>query len=163
MAEQETGLEEVHEIVNEHSGKTKWGEKVALTTALFAVFAAVSSLLSTHESDKAILYRVASSDQWSYYQAKGIKGIVTQSAEDKERYTEEQEKIKSEAEKLTHDSEHAMHVHEFFAFAVTIFQVATAIGAIAVLVKRRPIWYTSLALGIVGIGFFVQAAMLLSG
>src|SRR5262249_61036477 len=117
-------------------------------------------LLSTHESDKAILYRVESSDQWAYYQAKGIKGIVTQSAEDKERYLQEQEKIKDEAEKLTHESEHAMHVHEFFAFAVTIFQVATAIGAIAVLVKKRLIWLTSLVLGAVGIAFFVRALLL---
>ena len=160
MAEQEADIEQVHDIVHEHAARTSWGERVALTTALFAVFAAVSSLLSTHESDKAILYRVESSDQWSYYQAKGIKGIVTQSADDKERYLKDQETIKDEAEKLTHESEHAMHVHEFFAFAVTIFQVATAIGAIAVLVKKRPIWFTSLALGAVGIAFFVRALTL---
>src|SRR5215470_18249154 len=89
VAEQEADIDQVHDIVHEHAGKTSWGERVALTTALFAVFAAVSSLLSTHESDKAILYRVESSDQWSYYQAKGIKGIVTQSAEGKERYLQE--------------------------------------------------------------------------
>jgi len=159
VAEQEADIEQVHDIVHEHAGKTSWGERVALTTALFAVFAAVSSLLSTHESDKAILYRVESSDQWSYYQAKGIKGIVTQSPDEKERYLQEQEKIKDDAEKLTHESEHAMHIHEYFAFAVTIFQVATAIGAIAVLVKKRPIWYTSLALGILGIAFFARAAL----
>ena len=160
MAEQEADIDQVHDIVHEHAGKTSWGEKVALTTALFAVFAAVSSLLSTHESDKAILYRVESSDQWSYYQAKGIKGVVTPSADEKERYLLEQEKIKSEAENLTQESEHAMHVHEFFAFAVTIFQVATAIGAIAVLVKKRPIWFTSLTLGAIGIAIFVRAALL---
>jgi hypothetical protein len=161
VAEQEADIEQVHDIVHEHAGKISWGEKVALTTALFAVFAAVSSLLSTHESDKAILYRVESSDQWSYYQAKGIKGVVTASPEEKQRYLLEQEKIKTDAENLTHESEHAMHVHEFFAFAVTIFQVATAIGAIAVLVKKRPIWITSLALGVIGIVMFARAALLL--
>ncbi len=161
MAEQEADIEPVHDIVHEHAGETSWGERVALTTALFAVFAAVSSLLSTHESDKAILFQVKSSDQWSYYQAKGIKSMVTQNPEDKERYNREQETIKGDAEKLTNESEHAMHVHEFFAFAVTIFQVATAIGAIAVLVKKRPLWYTSLALGALGIAFFVRAALLL--
>jgi hypothetical protein len=160
MAEQDADIEHVHEIVHEHSGRASWGEKVALTTALFAVFAAVSSLLSTHESDKAILYRVESSDQWSYYQAKGIKGIVTGSAADKERYQREQEEIKVKADELTESSERSMHIHEFFAFAVTIFQVATAIGAISLLVKKRPIWYTSLALGAGGIGLFIYAALL---
>jgi hypothetical protein len=156
MAEQDADIE-LHDIVHEHAGKASWGEKVALTTALFAVFAAVSSLMSTHESDNAILLRVKSSDQWSYYQAKGIKGMITQSAADRERYQQEQEKIRGDADKLTDDSEHAMHIHEFFAFAVTIFQVATAIGAISLLVKKRPIWYTSLALGALGIGFFIWA------
>src|SRR5712692_8207889 len=160
MGEQESGVEQLHDIVHEHAGKISWGEKVALTTALFAVFAAVSSLLSTHESDKAVLLRVRSSDQWSYYQAKGIKSMITQSAEEKERYKGDQETIKRDAENLSEESEHAMHVHEFFAFAVTIFQVATAIGAIAVLVKKRPLWYTSLGLGLLGIGFFIWAVRL---
>jgi hypothetical protein len=160
MGEQEVDIDQVHDIVHEHAGKTSWGEKVALTTALFAVFAAVSSLLSTHESDKAVLYQVKSSDQWSYYQAKGIKGMITPSAAEKDRYSQDQKEIKSDAEGLANESEHAMHIHEFFAFAVTIFQVATAIGAIAVLVKKRPLWYTSLGLGLVGIGFFIWAVHL---
>jgi hypothetical protein len=160
MGEQEADIEQVHDIVHEHAGKASWGEKVALTTALFAVFAAVSSLLSTHQSDKAILFRVESSDQWSYYQAKGIKGMVTQSATEKDRYQQQQEEIRVKADELTESSERAMHIHEFFAFAVTVFQVATAVGAISLLVKRRPIWYTSLALGVGGIGLFVYAALL---
>jgi cytochrome oxidase assembly protein ShyY1 len=160
MEEQEVPVEHLHDIVHEHGHKITWAEKVALTTALFAVFAAISSLLSTHESDKAILLRVESSDQWSYYQAKGIKGMITENPSEKTRYEQEQENIRKEAEAKTEASEHAMHIHEYCAYAVTIFQVATALGAIGVLVKRRPIWYTSMALGIVGVGLLIKAMTL---
>ncbi len=160
MEEQEVPVEHLHDIVHEQQHKVSWAEKVALTTALFAVFAAVSSLFSTHESDLAILFRIESSDQWSYYQAKGIKGAITQSPDEKARYEREQEVIRKEAEAKTEASEHAMHIHEYCAYAVTIFQVATALGAIAVLVKLRPIWYTSIVLGVAGIGLIVKAISL---
>jgi hypothetical protein len=160
MEEQEVGMEGVHEIVHEHSGRVSWAEKVALTTALLAVFAAITSLMSTHESDQSILKKVAASDKWSYYQAKGIKGMITQNPSESARYKSEQEEIKKEADELDRASEEATHIHEFFAYSVTIFQVATAIGAIGVLVQKKIFWYTSLALGMVGVGLVIKAVTL---
>jgi len=49
---------------------------------------------------------------------------------------------------------------EFFAYAVTIFQVATAIGAIAVPVKKKSFWYMSLALGLIGVALAIKAFLL---
>lgn len=160
MEEQEVDVENMHEVVHEHVGKISWAEKVALTTALLAVFAALSSLFSTHESDRAILFKVSASDKWSYYQAKGIKGIVTQDTNEKARYSSEQEAIQKDAEREDLESEHAVHTHEFFSYAVTFFQIATAIGAIAVLVKKKSFWYVSLAIGLIGLGLAVRAFML---
>jgi len=60
----------------------------------------------------------------------------------------------------TEASEHAMHVHEYCAFAVTIFQVATALGAIAILVKLKPVWFTSVVLGLAGLGLIIKAISL---
>jgi hypothetical protein len=161
MEEQEVDLDNLRDVVHEKRHEISWAGKVALTTALFAVLAAISSLGSTHKSDQAILLAVRASDQWSYYQAKGIKGMVTQSPTEKARYESEQAEIKKNAQDLTDESEHSTHVHEFFAFAVTAFQVATALGAIAVLVKKKPVWYTSMALGIAGVAFIIKAIALL--
>ncbi|HYL98549.1 MAG TPA: DUF4337 family protein [Blastocatellia bacterium] len=161
MEEQEVSVEHLHEVVHEHAGKISWAEKVALTTALLAVLAALSSLFSTHESDKAILFKVAASDQWSYYQAKGIKGMITQDPTEKARYNAEQKKISEDAESKDHESEQAVHTHEFFSYAVTIFQIATAIGAIAVLVKKKYLWYMSLTLGAGGLALVIKAFTLL--
>src|SRR4051794_27692908 len=55
-----------------HSG-SQWISQVALSSALIAVFAAVAALMSNHHSNEAMIDRVQASDQWGYYQAKGIK------------------------------------------------------------------------------------------
>jgi len=160
MEEQEVNTEHLHELIHEHGHQISWAEKVGLTTALLAMLAAVSNLLSTHEADRAIQAKIEASDRWSYYQAKSIKGIVTPDPAEKARYKNEQEEIRKEAEEQTRESKHATHIHEFFAYAVTIFQVATAIGAIAVLVKKKSFWYTSLALGLIGVGLAIKAFLL---
>jgi len=160
MEEQEVDTESLHGVIHEHVRQIPWAEKVALTTALLALLAAVSSLMSAHESDRAIRYEIEASDQWSYYQAKSIKAMLTQDATEKARYKDEEKEIQKKAEERTRESGHATHTHEFFAFAVTVFQVATAIGAIAVLVKKKLFWRTSLALGVVGVGLFVRAMLM---
>jgi len=43
---------------------------------------------------------------------------------------------------------------------VTLFQVATAIGAIAVLIKRKYLWYGSLSLGAAGLAMAGKALSL---
>jgi hypothetical protein len=160
MEEQEINTESLQEIVHEKAHHISWAEKVALTTALLAVLAAFSSLMSTHESDRSILFKIEASDQWSFYQAKGIKSIVALSPEERARYKQEQEQIREKAEEASRESNHALHIHEFFAFAVTIFQVATAVGAIAVLVKRKYLWHVSLTLGAVGLLLIARALLL---
>jgi len=160
MEEQEVDTEKLHEIIHEKAHAITWAEKVALTTALLAVMAAVSNLFSTHEAVRSVLFKVEGSDQWNYYQAKGIKGMLTQDPAERDRYKEEQEKIREVAEKASEESHHAIHVHEYFAFAVTLFQVATAIGAIAVLTKRKYLWYGSLLLGTGGLSMAIKAISL---
>lgn len=161
MAELEVDLDKVHEIVHEHGHRVTWAEKVALTTALLAVMAAMASLMSTHESDKSILVSIKASDQWSFYQAKSIKSKLATDEAERIRYDKEKEEVKKEAETLSKESEEAVEIHEFFAYGVTLFQVATAIGAIAVLVKKKYYWYISLSLGVVGVGLVIKAVLLL--
>ncbi len=160
MEEQEVNTEHLHEMIYEKAHSISWAEKVALTTALLAVLAAVSNLLSTHESDRSILFKVEASDQWNFFQSKGIKSMLSQNAEERERYKVEQERIRETAEKAGEESHHALHIHEYFAFAVTIFQVATAIGAIAVLTRRKYLWHGSLVLGVIGLVLAAKAVSL---
>ena len=46
---------------------------VALSSALLAGFAAVSSLMAGHHANEAMMSQIESADQWSFYQSKSIK------------------------------------------------------------------------------------------
>ena len=47
--------------------------QVALTTAIFAVFLAITSLGGNHAMKEMLLAQQQASDQWSFYQAKVIR------------------------------------------------------------------------------------------
>ncbi len=115
---------------------------------------------------------IQASDQWNYYQAKGIKASVlstrlavltalgkpvSKADQDKlEAYDSDQETISEKAKEKEHESEAHLGHHQILARSVTFFQVAITLGAIAVLVRRRRFWLVSLGFGFVGLGFFIQ-------
>ena len=113
VEEAEVPLEHLHEHVHhiaEHGGEA-WISWVALSTAMLAVFAAITGLLSGKHANEAMMNQIEASDQWSYYQAKSIKAALLDAkmslatvTDEKDRtkaarYEEEQTEIKSEAER----------------------------------------------------------------
>ena len=169
----------------EHKTET-WIVQLSLSTAIIAVLAAIAALQSGSYANEAladkndsILAQSKASDLWDYYQAKGIKAAIyatqadasdgakpelaaklreqakKQLDEQKDLQDQAREQEKSVKEK-DESSELLFHKHHQFALAVTIFQVAIAMAAIAALTKRRPIWLVSLAVGASGLWFFVQ-------
>ncbi len=78
MEDPEVPTEHLHEHIHEavHENQNKWSMGVAISTAFMAAFAAVSSLMAGHQSNEALITQVKASDQWSYYNAKGIKAEV---------------------------------------------------------------------------------------
>ena len=145
----------------------KWVMGVALTAAVLAVLAAITALFAEHCANEAMILQIKSSDQWSYYQSKGIKAnlvstrielltVLGKTVADKDRkklkqYKEDQERILKEAEEKQHESERGLARHLVLARSLTMFQIGIAVAAIAVLTKRRSFWLASLALGIAGV------------
>lgn len=169
MEEAEVPLEGLHEATHhaaEHGG-TPWISWVALSTAVLAVLAAIAGLLSGSHANEAMMAQIESSDQWAYYQAKGIKAAVLdakmtlsgqaseQDHSKAEKYSEEQAEIQKEAQAKKHEAESNFHQHEIFARAVTMFQIAIAVAAISALTKRRKYWLLSMILGLAGTVFLV--------
>ena len=71
----ESSQEEItHHAV--HAGGERWIMGVALTAAVLAVCAAIASLMAEHYANEAMIEQVQCSDQWNFYQAKGIKASV---------------------------------------------------------------------------------------
>ncbi len=173
----EVPIEHLHEHLEHEAeeGKEKWILGVALSSAFLAAFAAVASLLAGHHVNEAMIDQLKASDQWNYYQAKGIKSAVlsskmdllkgehhkvSQGDEEKiQRYKDDQEKILEEAKKDEESSEAHLTHHVILSRSVTLFQVAIAIGAIAALARRRAFWYVSLGFGGVGLVFFIEGLL----
>jgi len=169
----EVPTEHLHEKMEEELEEAKtergWISKVAVSSAILAVAAAITALLASHHSDEAILEQMRATDQWSYYQAKGIKLAILQGnieqlqtdgkAVGPERqakvgvYQSEMKAIEEKGHEMEESSEDHMHHHVWFARGVTAFQIAIAMGAISVLARRPRLWFVSLALGLAGAGF----------
>src|SRR5258708_37979306 len=79
MEDIEVPTEHLHEQIHEaaHESRERWMVYAAVSTALMAVLAALGSLFAGHHSNEALIEQIRSSDQWAYYQAKGIKYEIT--------------------------------------------------------------------------------------
>lgn len=180
MEEIEVPTEHLHEAIKEKAeeARERWILWVALSTAFMAVLAAVAGLLAGHHANEAVIERVKASDQWNFYQAKNLKSEISKNSDkilhvlaagkqldvednskDIARWEKEKEEIKKTAEEAEKASEEHMGKHMPLANAVTAFQIAIAISAIAILTKRRNLWYVSLLLTIIGIVFFLLGAL----
>lgn len=208
-AEESEGEEKEKE--KETKRERAWISRVAVSSALLAVAAAISALLAGHHANEAMFEEISASDMWSQYQSKGIKesqlatkivllqalakpvppeksgGSVCKSEKSEKKGEKKGEKaeaeepkcgmhkendpisadeklceykcekdaikeVASEEQASAHD--HMKH-HVWFARAVTIFQIAIAMGAIAVLARRPKLWLISVGLGALGSVFLV--------
>ena len=171
--------ESIHEELEREGGALL--RFIALTTALLAVLAALASLRAGATVNEALARKTEAtrlqaeaSDQWAYYQAKGLKAAVQEAvraswlaagkeppaevAEKARRYLEEQEAIAGKARDMEKErdsreaeAEHLLHAHHRFAVAVALFQVSIALGAVAALTRQKLVWLGSLAVGLAGL------------
>src|SRR5579862_165054 len=151
MEDPEVPTEHLHEEIHEHAHESRepWIMGVALSSAIIAALAAVASLLAGAHANEAMIAQMRVSDQWSYYQAKGVKANVLASktellealgkpVDEKDTaklatYRQDQEKIKAGAEASQETSKKHLETHEIMARSVTMFQIAIAVAAISVL------------------------------
>jgi len=169
--------EKIAEQHEKHGGSfLRW---ISLTTALLAALAAIASLKAGATVNEALVLKTdatrlqaQASDQWAYYQAKGIKGAISQSAinswevagkpapprlsAETARYAAQQDSISRKASALEHqrdaksrEAEVLLSQHHIYAAAVALLQISIALGAIAALTGSRLVWLGSVGLGAV--------------
>jgi hypothetical protein len=180
----EVETEKLHEAIHEELEREGGGflRQVALTTAVLAALAAVSALRAGATVNEALLLKTEAtrlqaeaSDQWAYYQAKGVKAAIQEAtrtswlaagkeppldyAEKQKRYGEEQKEIQDKArerekerDEKSREADHLLHQHHRFANAVALFQVSIALGAVAALTRYKVVWLASMLLGLGGLG-----------
>jgi hypothetical protein len=183
----EVETEKLHEAIKEELDREggSFLKQISITTAILAVLAAIASLRAGTTVNTALVLKTEAarlqseaSDQWAYYQAKGIKAAIQEASrtpwlvigkdppaayeEKMLRYEEEQKEIQDKArekererDERLKESDHLLHKHHGFASAVALFQVSIALGAVAALTRFRLVWFGSLLTGGVGIILFV--------
>ena len=184
--EPEVETEKLHEAIHEELEREggNFLKRIALTTAVLAALAAIASLKAGATVNEALVLKTEAtrlqaqaSDQWAYYQAKGIKAAIEKASQSAwlaagkspsegsetrvKRYEEEQKEIaksareaEKERDEKSHEADELLHRHHGFANAVALFQVSIALGAVAALTRIKPVWFASMLVGLVGIVFF---------
>lgn len=182
MSEEETisEMKEKLDMLEETEvSELSWSKYLSLATVIIAVIAAVASLASgTYSNDavleknNAVLFQNKASDQWSFYQAKGVKKNIADSfaqefgnekfKQEAIRYEKEQTEIKTKAEDFTKEvgmanytSEHFLEKHHKMAFSMTFFQIAIALSALSSLMKRRSFFIVALLFATAGVYYLV--------
>ena len=170
--------------------KEKWQGWLALSTAIMAVLAALTTLYMGKFSSRAIMAQGQESDQWAYYQAKSIKGhtfevnlktlelqLLTQKglspeaaaeyqktmkkySEELKRYDGEKKEIKDKAEGIAKVKLKAQEMGGDFAYALIFLQIALMLSSIASLTKRHYLWYIALICNVGWLFFFLDAWLL---
>lgn len=169
--------------------KDQWTQAVALSVAVFAVCAAISSLKASSFSTKVSLFTTVESKNWSYFQSKSIKQHVSESelrhytlylAEnhsekatafakeqvhflEKEiaRYDSEKNAIKKEAETSGKNQEQYKKQSASFSLATMLLQICIMLSSISTLTKKRLLWATGLVFGIAGLLYMINGFFLL--
>src|SRR3954452_12298871 len=124
----EVESEKLHEAIHEELEKEggKFLKGIALTTALLAAIAAIASLQAGATVNEALVLKTEAtrlqaeaSDQWGYYQSKGLKAALADSQKntwlaldktppaqlsvDIARYLDDQNKSRGQAEAFEHE------------------------------------------------------------
>jgi hypothetical protein len=170
--------------------KEKWQGWLALSTAIMAVLAALTTLYMGKFSSRAIMAQGQESDQWAYYQAKSIKGhtfevnkktlelqylmqkglspeaaaeyqkTLSKYGEEIKRYEGEKKEIKDKAESIAKTKLKAQDMGGNFAYALIFLQIALMLSSIASLTKRHYLWYIALICNVGWLFFFLDAWLL---
>jgi hypothetical protein len=163
--------------------KEPWLNLLALTTVILAVCATLATFKGGGHSTRAVLSQSQASDQWAYYQAKGIKGnlyelealrlrrelqlapktatpTLEKSLADVEsktaKYESEKADIMKEARRFEAAKADAQKHGAAFGLAVIFLQIGILLSSIAALLKQKPVYYLGLLVGVVGIVYFIN-------
>jgi hypothetical protein len=168
-----------HDHAVEHAAHVdSLGRWVAMFTAVLAALGAfISYQNGSSESqgleykNEAILKKSEASDQWAYYQAKGIKEVIVEQSPattdaDKlsratlaKRYSDEKAEIEKEARRLDAEAAAADKTapHRRLSQALALVQSAIAVAALTVLTRQRWMLVFSGICAFTGIGFWAYA------
>jgi hypothetical protein len=76
------------------------------------------------------------------------------------KYEKEKEQIMADARALEKSRDEAKQHQSAFGMAVIFLQVTILLSSIAALLKKKPVWYGAMAVGVVGLAYFANGFLL---
>ena len=164
-----------HEVEHQAHHGPGLAQQVAIFTAILSTIGAVVAYMGAATQNEAVLKKAEASDQWNFYQSKSTKGHLAELASrltkdstqvefyKKEigRYDLEKKEIRVKAEeldkeshKMNEGSEHALHPLHKLEQALTLIQIAIALGSITALTRKRWLFITAVVAAAGGITLF---------
>ena len=158
-------------------GWTKYVSLTMVAIAVLAAIATLKgggfSTGTLKEMNTATLNQTLASDQWSYFEAKSIKQNLYEIEVDRlsaapgpdaaaigklkakvDQYAKDKADITAKAKGFedARDTarQRALELAEHskgMGYSITLFQVAIALGAMCLIVKRKPLWFAAMVLG----------------
>lgn len=148
---------------------------IAVLAAIASLKGGGFSTRTLKEMNEATFNQTQASDQWSFYEAKSIKKALCETELDQlaltastdaavtdklkaklEKYDKDMSDITATARKFEAARDDARKVAASAAehskqmgLSITLFQIAIALGAMCMIVKKKPLWIVSSLLGIV--------------
>jgi hypothetical protein len=174
-----------HQAQKDKEKRDSWTKYVSLWMICLAVLAAIAtqkgagfSTATMKQLNEATFEQALASDQWAFFQAKGIKQSLYEreiEAGNKDsalsvkvaKYDKEKKEISAQAKgfeqrrdvariEATRASDHARRL----GLSATLFQIAIALGGVCMVVKKKLLWYASM---VPGAAAAVQLVLVLSG
>ncbi len=164
--------------------KAVWLNYLSATTVIIALCATLATFKGGGYGTKALLTQSKASDQWAFFQSKGIKQYLyeiqkenlemeLQQSKDAagseiikqridgydqkiKKYLAEKDAISKEAKVLEAQRDECKLHQDRFGLAVIFLQISILLSSITALLKKKPIWYASMVLGIIGLFYFLD-------
>lgn len=180
-----------HRAIEEAQERSEHGRSdpgMAIAAAIFAVLAALSTMLAHSrsttalaEKNEAILAQAKATDQYNYYESKRIKfhlfnalleaglgdpaahkrlqGDAAREAQAALPIQKRAAALEQKADRLQESSELALRAYETLEFAVTLFEVSIVFISISALARARFLVYVAMGSAGIGLIFFIKGLL----
>ena len=157
---------------SEREAKIK--DKAGFVIVIFAAILAISTMIGGQNSSKIMNNTIAANNQWSWYQAKNVRGVLYETAAasatdpkvkikfeaERDRMEADKKEIAEKAKALEAERAVARERSPWFTWGGSVLQIAIVLLTASILAVSMPMFWISLVVGSVGSIFVSQALWL---
>jgi uncharacterized membrane protein YciS (DUF1049 family) len=157
---------------SEREAKIK--DKAGFVIVVLAAILAINTMIGGQNSSKIMNNTIAANNQWSWYQAKNVRGVLYETAAasttdpvvkakfeaERDRMEADKKEIAEKAKALEAERSVARERSPWFTWGGSVLQIAIVLLTASILAVSMPMFWISLVVGSVGSLFVSQALWL---